>query len=137
MKEIRHCKISGKLTQSKKVNMIQIKWNRNPLDAVYVQLTSCDQARRAPLNIDNLGGLVPCAQSKKCEKHPWRSVTFVKLKPTNTKVILLHWCFKRFLNCTNGTKLHKTSNMTTEMILSPYPSTTVFYIFICPIIKSI
>ena len=27
------------------------------------------------------------------------------------KVTLLHGCFSRFLNCTNGTKSHKTSNI--------------------------
>ena len=26
-----------------------------------------------------LRDLVPCAQFKKCEKHPWRSITFSKV----------------------------------------------------------
>ena len=30
---------------------------------------------------------------------------------TLLKVTLLHGCFSRFLNCTNGTKLRKTSHM--------------------------
>ena len=35
-----------------------------------------------------------------------------KLKPaTLPKVTLLHWCFSRFLNCANGIKLRKASNM--------------------------
>ena len=72
-----------------------------------------------------LRDLVPFAQFK-CEKHPWRSVTFIKVAgfPTfglNTeylsllspnagksatllKVTLLHGWFSRFLNCTNGNK---------------------------------
>ena len=45
-----------------------------------------------------LRGLVPFVQFKKREKHPWRSVTF------RLKVTLIHGCFSRFLNCTNGTK---------------------------------
>ena len=35
---------------------------------------------------------------KKGKKHPWRIVTFI------TKVRLLHGCFSRFLNFTNGAK---------------------------------
>ena len=50
-----------------------------------------------------LRDLIPRAQLKKREKHPWRSVTL--------KVTLLHGCFSRFLNCTNGTKLRKASHM--------------------------
>ena len=51
-----------------------------------------------------LRDLVPCAQVKKREKHPWRSVTLLK-------VTLLHGHFSRFLNCTNGTKSHKASHI--------------------------
>ena len=52
--------------------------------------------------------LVPFIQFKEREKHPWRSVTFskvcnVKLE-TLLKVTLLHGCFPRFPNCTNGIK---------------------------------
>ena len=39
-------------------------------------------------------------------------VHFKKREDTNSGVLLLiklHGCFPRFLNCTNGTKLHKTS----------------------------
>ena len=43
-------------------------------------------------------------QFLKSEKHPWRSVTF-------SKVTLLYGCFSSFLNCTNGTKLHKASQI--------------------------
>ena len=43
--------------------------------------------------------MVPFAQVKKCEKHPWRSV------------ISIMGVFHIFLNCTNGTKLSKTSQM--------------------------
>ena len=47
---------------------------------------------------DVLRDLVSFVQFKKREKHPWRSVTF------RLKVTLIHGCFSRFLNCTNGTK---------------------------------
>ena len=47
-----------------------------------------------------LHDLVPFVQFKKREKYPWRK-----------KAILLHECFSRFLNCTNGTKSRKTSQM--------------------------
>ena len=42
--------------------------------------------------------LVSFVQFKKREKHPWWSVTF-------NKATLLHGCFSRFQNCTNGTKI--------------------------------
>ena len=48
--------------------------------------------------------LVPFAQFKKREKHPWMSVTLLKLT-------LLHGCFSRFLYCTNGTKSRKASHI--------------------------
>ena len=45
---------------------------------------------------------------KKREKYPWRNANFSKvagLKPaTLLNLTLLHGCFSRFLNCTNGTK---------------------------------
>ena len=47
-----------------------------------------------------LHDLVPFVQFKKREKYPWRK-----------KATLLHECFSRFLNCTNGTKSRKTSQM--------------------------
>ena len=50
---------------------------------------------------DALRDLVPVVQFKKREKHPWRSIN---LPATLLKVTLLHGCFSRFLNCTNGTK---------------------------------
>ena len=48
--------------------------------------------------------LVPFAQFKKREKHLWKKVTFCdtlsSTPATLLKVILLHGCFTRFLNCT-------------------------------------
>ena len=41
-----------------------------------------------------MGDLVPFVQFKKREKHPWRIL----------KVTLLHGCFSRFLDYTDGTK---------------------------------
>ena len=47
------------------------------------------------------------------KKHPWRSATFSKsLLLFLLKVALLHgWFFLCFLNCTDGTKLHKASHI--------------------------
>ena len=53
---------------------------------------------------DALRDLVPFVQFKECEKHPWRSVNVSKVAKTLRKLTLLHGCFSRFLNCTNGTK---------------------------------
>ena len=84
---------------------------------------------------DALRDLVPFAQFKKREKHPWRSATFskvagfcgiskgfMKAKPfkepqkpaTLSKVTFLHGFFSRFLNCTNG-KFRKTSHLSFKM----------------------
>ena len=53
------------------------------------------------LNIYALRSLVPFAQFKKREKHPWRR----RRRPaTLLKLTLLHGCFSRFLSCTNATK---------------------------------
>ena len=63
---------------------------------------------------DVFRALVPFVQLKKREKHPWRSVTF---KPaTLLKVTLLHWCFLRFLNCTNGTKSRNATHIVLDKI---------------------
>ena len=51
-----------------------------------------------------LRDLVPFVQFIKREKHPWRDVTLLK-------VTLIHGCFLRFLNCTNGTKSCKASHI--------------------------
>ena len=61
---------------------------------------------------DALRNLIPFVQFKKREKDPWLSVTFecYRLEPaTLLKVTLLHGCFLRFINCTNGSKLRKAS----------------------------
>ena len=52
---------------------------------------------------DALCNLVPFAQFKKRERHPWRS-NFTK---SNTPP----WVFSRFLNCTNDIKSRKTSHL--------------------------
>ena len=61
-----------------------------------------------------LRDLVPFIEFKKREIHPWRSGTFSKVAAfypaTLLKVTLLHGCFSQILNCTNGTKSHKTSH---------------------------
>ena len=65
------------------------------------------QALKKNKTWDALRELVPLVQFKQREKQPWRSVNF---KPaTLLKLTLLHECFSHFLNCTNGTKLRKTS----------------------------
>ena len=64
---------------------------------------------------DVLRDFASFAQLKKCEKHPWRSVTFSKVagfKPaTLLKVKFLHGCFLGFLNCINGTKSRSASHI--------------------------
>ena len=56
--------------------------------------------------------LIPLVQFKNRKKHPWRSVTFSKVaEPALLKVALLHGCFSRFLNCTNGNKLRNASHI--------------------------
>ena len=57
-----------------------------------------------------LRDLVAFVQFKKRAKQPWRSVTYSK-PATLLKVILLQGCFSRFLECTNGTKSRKTSQI--------------------------
>ena len=47
---------------------------------------------------------------KKREKHPKRIDTFNKFAGW-TEASVIHGCFSRFLNCTNGTKLCKPSHM--------------------------
>ena len=63
---------------------------------------------------DVLRDLVQFVKFKKREKHPW-SVNFSKVagfKPRSLlKLTLLHGCFSRFLNCTNGTKSRNTPHM--------------------------
>ena len=53
-----------------------------------------------------LRDLVAFEQFKKPEKHPWRSVPATLLK-----LALLHGCFSRFLNSTNGSKLRNASHL--------------------------
>ena len=83
-------------------------------------LHSHDFLKQGPFEIchnlykcDVLRNLVPFVQFKKREKHPWRGVTFSKVA---LKVTLLHGCFSRFLNCTNGTKSHNASQMIRQII---------------------
>ena len=40
-------------------------------------------------------------------------------------VTLLHGCFSRFLNCTNGTKFRKASHTNTFLLLPPFPTTVI------------
>ena len=73
---------------------------------------------------DALRDLVPFVQFTKREKHPWKSVNFSKklkrLQPaTLLKLTLLHGCFSRFLNCTNGTKSRNASNIVIPYLRSP------------------
>ena len=84
--------------------------------------------------------LVLFAQFNKREKHSWRSVTFSKvvgfsLPATLLKATLLHGCFSRFLNCTNGSKLRKAShiilnkNFKNRTIKCTAQKTSIFGIF--------
>ena len=71
---------------------------------------------------DALRDLVPFAQFKKREKHPWRSVNFSEV--AGLKLTLLHRCFSSFLNCTNGPKSrnapHSYTHKSTVNYLSEY-----------------
>ena len=53
---------------------------------------------------DALRNLALIVQSKKLANHPWRSDNFKVATASLLKVTLLHGCFSRFLNCTNGAK---------------------------------
>ena len=53
--------------------------------------------------VDALRDLVPFVEFKECEKHPWGSNAF--RLAILLKLMVLHGCFSRFLNCTNDTKL--------------------------------
>ena len=64
---------------------------------VFIFLSNKDVKYPKVVICDVLRDLVPFVQFKKREKHPWRSVTLLKLT-------FLHGCFSRFLNCTNGNK---------------------------------
>ena len=85
-----------------------------------------------------LRDLAPCAQFKKREKHPWRSVTFSKvaglglrLKPaTLLNVTLLHGCFSRFLNCMRGTKSRKAPHVVHEISIDQCFDRLTFFCFI-------
>ena len=70
---------------------------------------------RAQIHCDALHYLIPFVLFKTREKHIWRSATFSKVagkkSATLLKVALLHECFSRFLNYSNGTKSRKTSHM--------------------------
>ena len=64
---------------------------------------------------DALRDLLPFVQFKKLEYTHEGVLLLVKLHAksftTLLKVTLLHGCFSRFLNCTNGTKSRKTSHI--------------------------
>ena len=60
-----------------------------------------DTIKRQPRGPNWHPDLIPFVQFKKREKHPLEIL----------KVTLLHGCFLRFLNWTNGTKSHKISHM--------------------------
>ena len=66
---------------------------------------------------DALRNLVPFVQFKKHEKHLLRSATFSKAASSlqlYLNVTLLHGCFSRHQNCTNGTKSCKASHTTSR-----------------------
>ena len=98
-----------------KVKML-LKWARKSV----LTLTRCPHISRykdikITTKCGGLHDLVPFAQFKKREKHPWKSVNFSRVagfKPaTLPKLTLLHGFFSRFLNCKNGTKLRNAPQM--------------------------
>ena len=94
-------KIKGKNTQTsnKEENIFQ-RW---PVFTIFYKRSDCI--------CDVLRDLVPFAQFKKCEKHPWRSESCRLSPATLLKVALLHGCFSRFVNCANSTKSRKASHI--------------------------
>ena len=65
-----------------------------------------------PIICDALCDLVPLAQFKKREKHPWKCVTFNKVAGNFTKSSTPLWVFFTFFsNFTNGTKSRKASHV--------------------------
>ena len=79
-------------------------WNNNNTSLTSISLI-CDELR----------DLVPFAQFKKPEKHPWRSVNFRKVAGL---VTFLRGYFSRFLNCTNCTKSCNASHILPIMVFS-------------------
>ena len=64
-----------------------------------------DQRAKVWISGDVFHNLIPLEQFKKREKHPWKSVTIVKVEG------FLYGCFWGFLYCTNVTKLLKASHL--------------------------
>ena len=66
---------------------------------------------------DDLCDLLPFLKFKNVQKDPWRSHTFTKVAgsqlATLLKVSLLHGCFSRFLDCTDGIKTRKALQLLT------------------------
>ena len=90
---------------------------------IYIYFDSCFYSQelknvthwRLETCIRHLRDLTPFVQIKKCEKHPWTSVTFSKFQSETcnlTKSNTLPWMSSTFLNCTNGTKSRKTTYTT-------------------------
>ena len=90
---------------TRSLEFVQINKSRPRHDSKKVWFLKCDALR----------DLVPFVQLKKLEKHPWRSVILSKNTGWSLyiylKLTLLHGYFSRFLNCTNGTKSRKISQM--------------------------
>ena len=80
------------LYQARKLKLIEVH-TPSPLWTIYAQ-------RTIGLDSDVLRDLVPFAQFKKHEKHPWRSVTFSEIAGRCQKVTLLHgYCLRFFKFC--------------------------------------
>ena len=98
-------------------------------------------------NCGELRDLVLFVQFKKREKYPWRSVNFsnfskfnfsINLAATLLKLTVLHGCFSRFLNGTDGTKSRNVPQLWTAHLAikkklfyseseeNKYPSSTPF-----------
>ena len=82
---------------------------------------------------DVLRDLVPFAQFKKRQKHSYRSAMKLQASACNfSKVLILHGSFSRFLNSTNGIKLHKASQCSKlTMMPSEWRQLISFQCFYC------
>ena len=89
-----------------------ILWASNSLQG-YPLKASCEKTICVALR-----DLVSFVQFKKCQKHPWRSVTFSKVAGTLLKVLHPHGYFSHFLNCKNGTKSRKAMNVLNLIVLN-------------------
>ena len=99
----------------------------------YSDRTFCKHWQEKGLHLQNVRkDLVPFVQFKKCEKHPWKSISFSTAAGFSLQ-LFQKWpssmgVFRVFWNCTNGTKSREVSHILIKMFLK---TTLVFPIWVC------